>query len=204
VTSKKKERQVSAQHVANIVATCLDASGEEHAAGMLWYQSFASAIAAYGQRREMPRETCLAAFAALSPQCLISRNWRLYRHAIDGGKLEGENGVLGHIRRKVDGLLKGNVTIEQATKGLKVGAFYANLAGDLSQVTIDRHAIAAATRQEGPAKSPSCTQYRELEAAYQVAASQLGIQPAQCQAITWIVWRRQKGTHDGGGMALLP
>lgn len=134
---------------------------------------------------------------------MISRNWKLYRAAIDHGNLDGMTGVTGHIRRKVDGLLAGVLTVEEAIRGQKVEAFYANLSGDLNRVTIDRHAIGAATRQEAPATGVSRAQYRNLEAAYQVAAAQLGIAPAQAQAIAWIVWRRQKGAKDNGALHLV-
>lgn len=201
--NRVEERKVSLEHVSNIVACVLDATEEEHAAGMLWYETFGRAITSYGKAHQWSPERARALFAALSPMMNIARNWKLFKAGIDHSTLDGMGGILPHQRRKGEALCKGTISIEAAIKGMKVSRFYRNLAGDMSCVTVDRHAISCARGIPCYTGRCSCAEYKDIEASYQVAAAQLGIEPAQCQAIAWVVWRRQQGIKDGGGMELV-
>lgn len=200
---KTSSKVVDVSVVARIVATVLDASDEERAAGLLWYRTFGRAITSFGTAHEMPSDASLALFACLSPLMQIKRNWDLFRHGVEHKTLDRQTGILPNSRRKAEGLLKGTVSVDGATKGMKVSRFYRNLSGDESVVTVDRHAACAAWGVVDYKPALSCREYRDLEACYQVAAAQLEMTPAQCQAIAWIVWRRQQGIKDNGGMELV-
>lgn len=70
--------------------------------------------------------------------------------------------------------------------GDKVRAFYRNLTGDFSVVTIDRHALAICGLDEGI----SSKRYQQASNAFILAGKRLGISGAECQALTWCHWRK--------------
>lgn len=77
--------------------------------------------------------------------------------------------------------------------GDKVRAFYRNLTGDYTCVTIDRHAIAAtgyAGKGLSSAGVPTSKLYRRLEFVYRFAGERFNLTGPECQAIVWCYWRR--------------
>lgn len=82
---------------------------------------------------------------------------------------------------------------------LKTGAktlnFYRNILEpkNASYVTIDRHAMAIWLGKEGESGEMKLTYkvYREVAADYIKTAEQLGILPAQLQAVTWVAHRER-------------
>lgn len=194
---------ISEIQVGHIVALVKDATTEEHAGGLVWYPAFSRAIAAYGEQHGLSREESLALFAALSPRARINRNWANFKAACETHTTEQCVCLTGCHRAKVEKFLAGLSSVTQVTSGDKVTAFYANLAGDLSQVTIDRHAIAGALGHCPDNLTLSHAQYRGFALVFQAASKLLELEPAQVQAIAWIVWRRQKGMTDDGGLSLV-
>lgn len=190
-------------YTGRIVALVQQATREEHAAGMVWYPAFGSAIAEYGALHGLAREQSLALFAALSPLASIQRNWDNFKRCCETHTTIRCVCLTNRQRRKVATFLAGQSSVEAVTAGDKVSAFYANLAGNLDRVTIDRHAMAVCLGYAPPRPRISHTEYRTLTLAYQAAAKLLDIQPAQVQAIAWIVWRRLKGIKDEGGLSLI-
>lgn len=72
--------------------------------------------------------------------------------------------------------------------GNKVSAFYANLTGDETRVTVDTWATRAATKCKLDAiDTPK--RYYVLQTAYQRLAAETGYTPAQVQAIVWVTIR---------------
>ena len=67
--------------------------------------------------------------------------------------------------------------------GPKVRAFYRNIMGDLSAVTVDRWAARAAGVTE--AYPSTRARYDEVAACYIAAAAVVGVEPAILQAIVW-------------------
>lgn len=195
--------QVSANEIGNIIALVGEASESERAGGLGWYPAFSAAVTAYGAEHGWAGPESLAIFAALSPMTGIERNWSNFQHAATDRDLSRCVGVTGNQRRKLAAFLSGGSSLEAVTAGRKVSAFYANLRGDLHGVTIDRHAAAAALGYCPKAGKVSPGAYKRLALAYQAAAAILDLEPAQVQAIVWIVWRRKKGIHDHGGLRLV-
>jgi hypothetical protein len=194
---------ISANAVGNIVGLVNEATLEERAAGMVWYPAFAKAVTTYGAAHGLDREHSLALFAALSPRARIKRNWANFQAACATHDTSGCICLTGCHRAKLSRFLAGLSSVADVTHGDKVTAFYANLAGDCSQVTIDRHAIGALLGYCPEKLNISSAQYRAYALAYQAAAKLLDLEPAQVQAIAWIVWRRKKGIKDDGGLSLI-
>lgn len=190
-------------YVARIVHIIEQATIEERAAGMVWYGAYGKAIRAYGESHGYTGEQSTALFAALSPRARIDRNWRNFKIACEDGTPVRCLCLTGPHRAKVARYLAGLSTQPEVCSGDKVTAFYANLTGNLDPVTIDRHAAAVCLGQSQARRGVSHKQYGDYALAYQAAAKLLDIEPAQAQAIAWIVWRRLKGIHDGGGLNLI-
>lgn len=74
--------------------------------------------------------------------------------------------------------------------GPKVNAFSRNIEGDLRTVTIDRHMVRAAGFQSD---TPDASAAYAIESAVLQLSVEYTIMPAECQAIIWAQWRRQKG-----------
>ncbi len=70
--------------------------------------------------------------------------------------------------------------------GDKVRAFFRNLTGDFSVVTIDRHALAICGLDEGITSK----RYAQASKAFAMAGARLGITGAETQALTWVHWRK--------------
>ncbi len=75
-------------------------------------------------------------------------------------------------------------------RGIKVSNFYANLLGNVNNVTIDTHAYNIASGKLKSVKTFTSVQYRDAEIAYQSVASVLNIAPRDLQAITWLAYKR--------------
>lgn len=75
----------------------------------------------------------------------------------------------------------------------KTLAFYNNIIGHTDQVTIDRHAKCLAYAiydQRSQCEVVGKSEYNWLAKHYQLVAYEVGIQPSELQAITWVTWRR--------------
>jgi len=83
--------------------------------------------------------------------------------------------------------------IDGMPSGPKVSAFYLNLLGDYSALTIDRHAMRIAlfgtwkVTEETGDMAPSKNEHRLITKAYENVAQMLGISAVELQAITWQV-----------------
>ena len=94
-------------------------------------------------------------------------------------------------KHKAARILQGESPLD-VLSGDKVRAFYLNLIGDFSVVTIDRHALAIA----GWDKSLTSKAYNRLSFAYKAAGENLGISGAEIQALTWNYWRRAESAFS--------
>ena len=137
--------------------------------------------------------------AALSPQVSWPENVRLAELAFANGYASGHYGA---NLRKANSCLTG-VDPLRVLGGNKVRAFYALILdpNDAYTVCVDRHAVSAAvgrTLDDSERKVLERKGAYDLVAdAYRKAAAELGILPHQCQAITWVWWRKAKKVVDG-------
>jgi hypothetical protein len=167
-----------------------------------WYQFAGGFAHGLDADFDLPCGTSAGFIAALSPlnswemqieysPPSIAAVLRLLRKGLDAR--QAAVGIVGpgffSNRHKAARILAGENPLS-VLSGDKVRAFYANLTGDMSQVTIDRHALAIA----GWEKSLTPAAYRRLTFAYRMAAENLDLEPAEVQALTWCHWRRIKNT----------
>lgn len=79
--------------------------------------------------------------------------------------------------------------------GPKVRAFYRALSGDPESVTVDRHALAAATAWAGWCPNPTAQRVARVQQAHLVAVGLLQrpwLNPRDLQAVAWLAWRLEK------------
>lgn len=109
---------------------------------------------------------------------------------------EFSNSAYGPNTAKCIEYMLGNITSEPS--GPKVSAFYANLLGDESKLTIDRHATRIAIygtwrlSDETGNIAPSVREHKLITQAYAIVAREYGLALSQLQAITWQVVNQKK------------
>lgn len=133
-----------------------------------------------------------ALLAATSPQVRVKMSWdmavQIYNE-FNAGMIPSKIGLMGCHRPNVLRALAG-----EPLSGMKVRAFYANLRGDLNQVTIDTWMLKLFKWFErGTKRVPTVNQYRKLERTFQKIARNNGYEPAEFQAILWTWYREQAG-----------
>lgn len=83
--------------------------------------------------------------------------------------------------------------------GRKVRSFYSNLLYPYQpgHVTIDRHAIAVLLAASNPQSraAEGSGNYQRAAAAYRAVARDVGLLPQQLQAVCWVQWRKETGSH---------
>jgi hypothetical protein len=164
---------------------------ETRADGGLWYargRRFALYVA---RTYHVSLEQAAGVTAALSPRKPWRENKRL---AILSCKAHAANMKPGDVAlhtlanvRKAWAILDGVAPLD-VLGGAKVRAFYRNLTGDLSAVTVDAWAMRAADGVD-PKGTPTPDLYAAYAVAYTVAASVVGLAPAVFQAVVWIAVR---------------
>ena len=173
----------------------------DRAAGLGWY-----AAAQCEAARIWPERPDLAAgvLAALSPRCQWSTNVA-WAHVVVQAARSGRPcpAVSTKSNRRAAWAIAttgadplahlGRVShTGRVTSGHKVRAFYRNIVGDQTAVTVDVWAYRAATGREVDAIG--AREYRAIEAAYQRAAAILCVSPRDCQAAVWMSVRGTKPT----------
>ena len=161
------------------------ATRTQFAEGFKWYDDARSELLAIAIQFHSTIEIAAGICAALSPKLRWSANL-LYTDWVFQGL------TIPHLKTPVSKALAirdtGNVELITAPK---TSAFYANLIGDLSRVTVDVWMYRAAGLSDSRVKP---WHYREIELAANRLAEKSGIDPARVQAIIWIVvranWKR--------------
>lgn len=174
----------------HILETYFAAAREEIAAGREWYED-ANRLAhtLTGHRPDVTPAMAAGVIAALSPLTPWERNKELALRAVVDGHASG---TLSNSVRAADRILAGEDPLD-VLKSDKVRNFYLCIMGDVDAVCIDRHAWEVFEGKRYADKDrPKVTtkRYREAAQAYREAAHVLALQPAELQAITWLVWRR--------------
>jgi len=145
--------------------------------------------------------------ASLSPQTPWDRNIELAEKFCKNGAISG---VPKDRLQKCSDILKLTCRDRISKRvfgvaGFKVHAFYWNIVGDVSRVTIDSHAVFSAFNSpiayaDGDTYSmnrgPKNSQYRFLESVYVECAKELGTDPRELQARVWANVRTAKGLRE--------
>lgn len=140
--------------------------------------------------------------AALSPQLNWDRNVALASEFFKGNFGGTFSSNVLKAKRIIGGESPLHVLWHNGQRYHKTANFYECIlnGGTSRSVVVDRHAGATALGREMTKDEQHLwlrgTRYIELEMAYRRVADELGIYPAQLQAIVWIVWRKEKGIKD--------
>lgn len=162
--------------------------------GVAWYPNARAIVDEWAALFQHDPRTVAAVIAALSPQLEWRRNL-----VIAADILAGHAPSIG-----TPVALPRNVGIAEAIRdtratsldayfkqGHKVKAFAANLAGDLTRVTVDTHgAQIAAGSPLANLRVDTLEPYTRVARAYATVAGRYGLAPATLQAITWLTWKR--------------
>lgn len=167
------------------------ATPEQLEVGAAWYGGARAIVADMAFRHGVPTEVAAAVVAVLSPRIPWGRNVRLADELLGGAEVRG---VLPASRDKASTILATHDT--GRVSGPKVSAFYANLTGDESRVTVDTWVLRAVGFHT---EQPSERQYRDIERAVVANAKRAGVTPAQYQAQVWVVIRDEQGSALHGG-----
>lgn len=182
---------VSTRWIENILTVLSEATAEEWAEGMGWYQAAHTFAVGLGRRYNLSVEQAAGIIAALSPRLPWDRNM-VYADRLCA---TGDAPVMHGNKAKALRILYGAAPMD-VLSGPKVCAFYVNILQPdcLHTVTVDRHACDVATGDKGDDASRQRILERKggylaVVNAYRRAAALVNITPSQAQAITWVCWR---------------
>ncbi len=168
------------------------------AAGLGWY-----AEAWRAAEEILPANPYLAAgvIAALSPRCQWSTNLRWARAVVAAAMAGQECPAVSTMSNRAAAwkIAQGAAALD-VLNGPKVRAFYSNITGDVTAVTVDVWASRVATGLTGKdAERAIATpkRYALVADAYRRAAVVLGVTPREVQAATWVAARGVKPTDAG-------
>lgn len=175
----------------NIMSVYRRATADEITHGMSWYDG-AHALALELSPDDVWRAAgVIAAFSPLTPW---ERNVELAITSLVWGGARTE--TLGNSVSAAQRIIMGEHPFD-VLRGDKTRAFCAAIADPFGSTiaTIDRHAhdVAMGRVHIDSERKIGKRVFREMSAAYVECAEYLGVSVAQVQAITWVVWRREKG-----------
>ena len=202
----------------NIRKVLCQATKDDIAKGVVWYAQAREMLDRVAIRYDLEPDLVYAICAALSP----GKRWGLnYWQTITVARALSELGPGGLKEDHIPGALYRSAREQPydiATtgdiahlSGQKVTAFYQNFTGNYDEVTVDRHAynIALGARfiksEKGdksaiPDSWGSCCltplRYKIVADAYREAGAEIGLSPAQAQAVAWVTWRRLHDLKD--------
>lgn len=168
-----------------ILKTLESATPSDVEAGAVWYRDAQILAADLAGESVYDVEDTAGIIAALSPRTFWSRNVVAAVAAVRGE--EKPAGIIGRNWDMAQKIVEGHA-VDDVLRGPKTRAFAANIAGDTSRVTVDIWALRAVGLDETALNRKGI--YDAIEQAYVLAATLMGIEPATCQAIAWVVTRR--------------
>lgn len=178
-------------YTANIMAAYERATDTQLAEGRAWYADASAVCRAIAERTDHSVATVAAVVSALSPRNKWARNVvdaAAYCEAARDGRPMPIACTYGANMRKAWAIATANDP--SILSGRKVESFIANITGDWSRVTVDVWAIRCAT--DGASDAVKCEgEYRAVESAYQTVAAEVGLTPAELQAVCWVVVRSE-------------
>lgn len=174
----------------NIMRTYRRATDSERVENAIWYRN-ARDIALELSPGDVWRGA--GVLSALSPLKKWDLNVRIARQSFATGIAQGN---IGQHNEKAQRILDGEYALD-VLRGDKTRSFAEAIAtgGMGSIATIDRHAhdIAMGRVFTDQTRKIGKRIYRDMAAAYSECAEYAGESVNGMQAITWVVWRREKG-----------
>lgn len=177
----------------SILQTYLSATPAQIVEGKRWYPQAIATLrdidASTGLLSDYTRAAAVC--AVLSPRITWDTNVKgtraLVRAVSQGLRVPPSvAGVRSNVDRAWDIANGGDIA---QVSGPKVESFFANLCGDFQRVTCDTWAARAAGIDDKHHNHLDRMRYKHLEIAYQTVARELEFEPAELQAICWIVVR---------------
>lgn len=159
--------------------------------GAEWYADARRIARRLAREHGTTERTAAGVIAALSPRQKWSANVRAAGVVLEAHRLGLDLPAVGLRRNvlKAWRIAAGERPLD-VLGGPKVRAFYRNLTGDLSAVTVDVWAARAAGADPNKLAEPA---YRKVADAYRTAAITAGVAPAVLQAVVWCAIR---GAHN--------
>lgn len=176
----------------NIRAYYLLSTLHERQQGLDWYDTAYRDCESLAITYDISTQVICGMVAALSPRNRWTRNITDTEQVI----LLGEDAVVGTFNTNKTKALKilNGASPLTVLSGNKVTAFYKCLVYRVicDDVCVDTHAygVALGNGERLRPKNISDTKYAEISDDYRELALELGIQPKQLQAITWLTYRR--------------
>jgi hypothetical protein len=172
-----------------------EATPAEITQGHSWYHEAFTFAVDVAIKYHLPRDVVAQVIAVLSPACPWERN-KLDASALceafhNGQSLEDIRiCTYGNNKQKAIRILQGLETLQP--KAIKTYNFYQNIMGNLGVITVDRHAVKAykGKTKAGTERVPKDL-YNRASRAYTRAAEIVHIEPAQFQAVIWLVYKRK-------------
>lgn len=157
-----------------------------------WYVKASEDIVQFADAFDIDHDTAAAVIAILSPRVQVSRNARLAAKYLLDGETEG---IMDQRLKAIERYIRYG-KINGYTHGHKVYAFYRNLSGDFSHVTVDTW---MAKIYGVDFQKITDTQRAEIQADVTAIAEAAGITPAAAQAALWVGYRELNGHNDSEG-----
>lgn len=151
-------------------------------AGRTWYRTARREARRIARENDITLSCAAGIIAATSPRVQWSHNLNLARGIAAGQEVRG----LGNSIRSAQRIRNGERPLA-VMQGPKVRAFYRNIMGDESHVTLDVWALKAAgwTADRVPGKATRAS----ITEAYVLLAAERGETPAMLQAAIWVAVR---------------
>lgn len=186
-----------ARYAANIRAFYRAATPEQLLSGRGWYAEAHQFAVTIAREYGLTVRNAAAIIAVTSPSVSWANQLNYTRAMLDS-ILRGDAKIVGPFynanKEKARRIVNGE-NADDVVSGVKVTAFWANVYGDGSVVTVDRHALRVALNADlDPEQCKVLLQPKSrirlmALAAYHLAALQLAELPHIVQAVTWVVWR---------------
>jgi len=164
--------------------------------GRLWYHKAKHEIDTISAISGIDRQTIAAIIAVLSPRTEWEHNLDAAYQLIVNKNKQFYRGFKTNLRKALKILKTKNLEL----KGYKVNCFYKNLLGNLDEITIDSHMIAAYyfphdkmddMKQIIKWHFAKVERQEKFRQEIKRLAEKYGYKPAEMQAIIWLAWKHR-------------
>jgi len=165
--------------------------------GKSWYHKAASEIETMAAISGVDKEIIAAVIAVLSPRTEWEHNLHSARKLVINRNKSFYKGFKFNMQKALKILKTKNIS---ELKGYKVNCFYKNLLGDLNEITIDSHMIAAYyfpydkmddIKQIVRWYFANPKRQEKLRQEIRRLAEKYCYKPAEMQAIIWLAWKHK-------------
>jgi hypothetical protein len=196
-------QHTQSDHIAALIGWYDSSTEDVRAEGRSWYTNQREICRELAATHSRTVSNVAAVMAALSPMTRWTENVagtiRLLRAVDQDESADPPRNCTLFYKNAQKAWLIARYDIEPETAfagSPKVAAFWRNLTGDESDVTIDTWMLRAVGEDQLARQGIKPKPYREIAQAVKDAAALVGETPAQFQAIVWIQIRREMSRYD--------